>query len=685
KNSAGVDLSNENVLRKLSASYEQIGRQQWHAMPLLDGPVNAAAAIPVCNPSDRRDVVGTVVEADVEDVETALVAAASYATDWQTREPAARAAILVRAAELFEENQAELMAIAVREAGKSLPNAIAEVREAIDFLHYYAEQIRGTQNALPLGPVVCISPWNFPLAIFTGEVAASLAAGNVVLAKPAEQTPLIAFRAVQLLHEAGIPRAVLQLLPGRGETVGAKLTMDARVRGVIFTGSTEVAQLINRTLAKRSVEENCDIALIAETGGQNAMIVDSSALPEQVVNDVINSAFDSAGQRCSALRILCLQEEIADKTLAMLKGAMQELRLGRPDRLATDIGPVIDAEAQQNLLHHIDRVKARSKSFYQLPLPEGHEHGTYVAPTVVEIASIAELKREVFGPVLHVLRYRRDDLPALLDAINGTGYGLTLGIHSRIDETIDFITARAHVGNIYVNRNIVGAVVGVQPFGGEGKSGTGPKAGGPLYLKRLQRNPALKIGSHTIHQSAAARANMPALDALLDWARTHGHENIAALGEQYLHGSPIDTSLMLPGPTGERNTLSFAARGRVLCEATRIDVLLNQLAAVLATQNTPVVRGANEKLIPYGLPTVVRKAIQVENDLAATALDFALAEGACLRDLRPLLAAREGAIVNVIECQAEQAIPLWRLVAERALCVNTTAAGGNASLMTLGA
>jgi RHH-type proline utilization regulon transcriptional repressor/proline dehydrogenase/delta 1-pyrroline-5-carboxylate dehydrogenase len=684
-NSAGVDLANEDVLRTLDGAFARLGARQWHAAPLLDGTVHAAAAQDVRNPADRRDIVGTVIEADTDDASTALAAAEAYAMDWQTTPPAERAAALSRAADLLERDQTELIALAIREAGKSLPNAVAEVREAVDFLRYYAAQVAGTQNAQALGPVVCISPWNFPLAIFVGEVSASLAAGNVVLAKPAEQTPLIAYRAVQLLHEAGVPRGALQFLPGRGETVGAALTSDRRVRGVIFTGSTEVAQIINRTLAERAAEEGQDIPFIAETGGQNAMIVDSSALPEQVVQDVITSAFDSAGQRCSALRILCVQADIADKTIAMLKGAMEELRIGNPDRLSIDIGPVIDEEAQRGLNGHIDRIRAKARSFYQLPLGAEHDRGTYVAPTVIEIGAIADLTREVFGPVLHVIRYQRDELPQLIDAINATGYGLTLGIHSRIDETIDFIIARAHVGNIYVNRNIVGAVVGVQPFGGEGKSGTGPKAGGPLYLKRLQRNAALALGAHTIHAKVST-ANTAALDVLLAWAKTHGHERVAALGEQYAHASLANLSLVLPGPTGERNTLSFAPRGEVLCEASTSAALLNQLAAVFAAGNTPCVSAGTARAIPQGLPESVRKVIRTVDriDDAAATLHLALVQANHAASVRRTLAARDGALVPLIETTEDGVIPMWRLSAERAVCINTTAAGGNASLMTLG-
>jgi RHH-type proline utilization regulon transcriptional repressor/proline dehydrogenase/delta 1-pyrroline-5-carboxylate dehydrogenase len=687
KNSAGLDLSNEDVLRAIDCAFTQYGAQRWNAAPLLDGPVHATTAQAVRNPADKRDIVGDVIEADGDDADTALTAAEACAPRWQATPPAERAAILVRAADLFERQQLELIALAIREAGKSLLNAIAEVREAVDFLRYYAAQVANAPDAQALGPVVCISPWNFPLAIFTGEVSASLAAGNVVLAKPAEQTPLIAYRAVQLLHEAGVPRGALQFLPGRGETVGAKLTSDCRVRGVIFTGSTEVAQLINRTLAKRTASEGTDIPFIAETGGQNAMIVDSSALPEQVVQDVITSAFDSAGQRCSALRVLCLQADIADKTIEMLKGAMEELRIGNPDRLSIDIGPVIDEDAQRGLDAHIEHMKANAKSFFQLPLEPQHEHGTFVAPTVIEIASIAELKREVFGPVLHVIRYRRDELPQLIDAINATGYGLTLGIHSRIDETIDFITARAHVGNIYVNRNIVGAVVGVQPFGGEGKSGTGPKAGGPLYLKRLQRNAAFALGAHTIHERKAPNGNIAALDALLAWAKTHGHERIAALGAQYAHATLLNLSLVLPGPTGERNTLSFAPRGEVLCDASNTATLLNQLAAVFAAGNTACVTDGSARLIPPGLPEEVRSIVRTiaRIDDADVALRMALVQAGRAADVHQALAARDGALVPVIETTEDSVVPMWRLAAERAVCVNTTAAGGNASLMTLGA
>ncbi|HJV86665.1 MAG TPA: bifunctional proline dehydrogenase/L-glutamate gamma-semialdehyde dehydrogenase PutA, partial [Noviherbaspirillum sp.] len=688
KNSAGIDLSNEDVLRDADAAFMRFGSKQWEASPLLAiATGNAGQAQPVTNPADHRDVVGHVIEAGAEEVESALSSAEAYATDWQTTPPATRAAALQRAADLLEEHKLELMALAVREAGKSLPNAIAEVREAVDFLRYYATQVQDGANTFALGPVVCISPWNFPLAIFIGEVSAALAAGNVVLAKPAEQTPLIAHRAVQLLHEAGVPRGALQLLPGRGETVGATLTADARVRGVIFTGSTEVAQLINRTLAQRAVKESREIPLIAETGGQNAMIVDSSALPEQVVQDVLTSAFDSAGQRCSALRVLCLQADIADKTIRMLKGAMQELRIGNPDRLATDIGPVIDADAQKGLLRHIERIKTHARDFHQLTLPDNCSNGTFVPPTVIEISSLSELQREVFGPVLHVIRYQRDKLPQLIDDINATGYGLTLGIHSRIDETIDFITARAHVGNIYVNRNIVGAVVGVQPFGGEGKSGTGPKAGGPLYLKRLQRNAVIALHGHTIHEQQAAALAQPAFQQLLAWANTHGQERIASLGETYAHATLLNTSLILPGPTGERNTLSFAPRGTVLCAASSVGVLLNQLAAALATGNRVVMDDVSAALLPSGLPQAIRNAVKVidENGLAKETLHVALLDAARLATLLPRLAARDGALVPCIETSDNDAVPLWRLVAERALCVNTTAAGGNASLMTLGA
>ena len=677
KNSNGMDLVNEDILASIA---DGLAKQRQHlAGPLIAGSVDAGAPANVVNPAMSSDIVGQVSEASRADVETALAAASAFAGEWAATATHERAAILERTADLFEENGVELMALAVREAGKSLPNAIAELREAVDFLRYYAVQVRGSAQAEALGPVSCISPWNFPLAIFTGQVAAALAAGNVVLAKPAEQTPLIATRAVELFLEAGMPRAALQLLPGRGEVVGAALTADSRIKGVIFTGSTEVAQLINRTLAKRAEQEGIDIPLVAETGGQNALIVDSSALPEQVVQDVLSSAFDSAGQRCSALRVLFLQDDIADKTIKMLKGAMQELRVGSPDRLATDIGPVIDAEAQRNLLAHIERTRATARSYFALELPSSvTECGTFVPPTVLEIASLSELKQEVFGPVLHIVRYRRAELPQVIDAINATGYGLTLGVHSRIDETIDYIVNRAHVGNIYVNRNIVGAVVGVQPFGGEGKSGTGPKAGGPLYLKRLQRG-AAPLMDHVRQPEAA-------LEALIGWLRTNGQQPVAALAEGYARTSLNGVSMDLPGPTGESNRLSFTPRGTVLCAPGTAAGLLNQLAATLATGNRALVLAPTPESIPTDLPAAVKERVSFvgKEDIDAADIAIALVETGLAGLLRTQLAARPGAIVGIVDTDALVPVDLWRLVAERAVCVNTTAAGGNASLMTLG-
>jgi len=674
KNSQGLDLSNEDVLREVAAALAK--PRSWTASALLAADASAgAAALAVVNPARKDDVVGQVIEANVVDVDAALTCASQFALIWQLTEPRKRAAALSRAADLFESHMLELMALAIRESGKSLPNAVAEVREAVDFLRYYGAQIRGSTNSQALGPVTCISPWNFPLAIFTGQVAAALAAGNVVLAKPAEQTPLIAHRAVQLLHEAGIPRAALQFLPGRGEVVGARLCNDSRVKGVIFTGSTEVAQLINRTLAKRIVAENMDIPLIAETGGQNTMIVDSSSLPEQVVIDAISSAFDSAGQRCSALRVLFLQEEIADKTIKMLNGAMQELKVGSPDRLVTDIGPVIDTEAQQNLLNHIKNMQKCAKATFSLTAPGG-DQGTFVPPTILEIGSLDELSKEIFGPVMHIIRYKRSELPTVIEQINNSGYGLTLGIHSRIDETIDFIASRARVGNIYVNRNIVGAVVGVQPFGGEGKSGTGPKAGGPLYLKRLQKG----VVSTERHD----RQVFPAAEALAGWAEVHGQHLLLAKIVRYVRTTPAGTVIDLPGPTGEVNTLSYLPRGSVACLAANRKVLMQQLAAVFATGNSAVVvRG--ETLLPADLRSSLQNCIQFVSSVAnlKEQVQIVLVDSSLSAGIREQLAARGGALVSVIDTTENGEIPLWRLVVERALCVNTTAAGGNASLMTL--
>ena len=508
KNSMGVNFANDNELNELAAA---VNAQQgpWSAGPLVPGASSKGATVQVTDPSDRRRTIGSYVTADQATVDLALANALAAQERWNTLPVANRAAMLEFAADRLEARRAEFIALCVREAGKSLPDAIAEIREAADFLRYYATMARrlfaepeqlpgptGESNQLFLGGrgvFVGISPWNFPLAIFIGQVSAALAAGNTVLAKPAEQTTLIGHLATALLHEAGVPRDVLQYLPGDGPTVGAALTRDPRVAGVVFTGATETAWAINRALAAR----NAPIAvLVAETGGQNAMIADSSALPEQIVKDVIASAFQSAGQRCSAARVLYVQEDIADKVIEMLAGAMAELKVGDPGLLSTDVGPVIDEEAKAILVAHAERMDREAKKIAEVPMdPACTAHGTFFAPRAYEIASLSLLQREVFGPVLHLIRFKASELKQVVDEINGTGYGLTLGVHSRIDATVDYISSHARVGNCYVNRNQIGAVVGVQPFGGEGLSGTGPKAGGPHYLLRFAGERTLTINT----------------------------------------------------------------------------------------------------------------------------------------------------------------------------------------------
>jgi RHH-type proline utilization regulon transcriptional repressor/proline dehydrogenase/delta 1-pyrroline-5-carboxylate dehydrogenase len=518
QNSRGINLAQERELRALIEETRSVRFGELRAGPLVPGSSSAATPIAITDPADRRRLVGHWVPADAALVEKALENATAAQPGWDATPVELRAQMLERAADLMEAHRGELIALCTREAGKTISDCIAEVREAVDFCRYYAQCARrefapktlpgptGESNQLFLhgrGIFVCISPWNFPLAIFAGQVAAALVAGNTVIAKPAEQTNLVAHRATQLLHEAGVPAAVLQLLPGDGATVGARLTSDARVAGVAFTGSTETARLINRALAGR----DAPIAtLIAETGGQNALIADSSALPEQLVKDAMSGAFGSAGQRCSATRILFVQEDVADRTLKLLAGAMDEWVVGDPGLYATDIGPVIDEDARKILNDHIARMQTDGKLVKAMQLNEAHASGCFVAPHAFEIDSLKRLPREVFGPVLHVIRYKAKDLDSIIDQINATGYGLTLGIHSRIDSTIEHIQQRIRAGNCYVNRNMIGAVVGVQPFGGEGLSGTGPKAGGPHYLHRFTTERTLTINTSAVGGNATLLA-----------------------------------------------------------------------------------------------------------------------------------------------------------------------------------
>jgi len=498
QNSHGLPLWDMPVRLDLLARIETAMAQPAFAHPLVAGEEPGAASRAIVSPQDNRSEVGRVVEADMALVARSVEIGAQAQMSWDKRGGEGRAQILEKAADLFEENTPRLMALLVREAGKTLDNAYGDLREAVDFLTYYAHLARkdfsapqvlagptGEVNCIRLaarGVFACISPWNFPLAIFTGQISAALAAGNCVVAKPAEQTPLVAFEAVKLLHQAGVPEEVLSLLPGRGDAVGAELITHPLICGVAFTGSNQTARAIQIALANR---DGAILPLIAETGGINTMIIDSSALAEQAVSDVVRSAFDSAGQRCSAARVMFVQDEVAGRVFTMLKGAMEELSIGDPLDYATDVGPVIDAAAKKRLNEHKHQMSRTAKCLIDLTLPQQTTHGTYVSPCAYEIDHLSTLKQEVFGPVLHLIRYKADRLDQVCQAINATGFGLTLGLHTRINTTADYIQNHVKVGNLYVNRDQIGAVVGVQPFGGEGLSGTGPKAGGPHYLHRF--------------------------------------------------------------------------------------------------------------------------------------------------------------------------------------------------------
>jgi RHH-type proline utilization regulon transcriptional repressor/proline dehydrogenase/delta 1-pyrroline-5-carboxylate dehydrogenase len=579
-------------------------------------------------------LIGHVTPAAAPDIDTALRLAEPWAAP-----PVIRATVLRRAADLYEANFGSIFALLAREAGKTLPDCVGELREAVDFLRYYAAQAESLIGPAR-GVFACISPWNFPLAIFTGQIAAALAAGNAVLAKPAPQTSLIAALATDLLLKAGVPDTALQLLPGDG-AVGAALTADARINGVVFTGSTATALNIRASMAAHL---NPTAPLIAETGGLNAMLVDSTALPEQAVRDILASAFQSAGQRCSALRCLYVQEDIAETVLEMLQGAMDDLALGDPWALATDIGPLIDAAAASSIAAYIAAAKTEGRLIKTLPTPTS---GHFIAPTLLRVPGIHAMPREIFGPVLHVATFKAAGIDAVIDAVNATGYGLTFGLHSRIDDRVQRIADRLCVGNIYVNRNQIGAVVGSQPFGGEGLSGTGPKAGGPHYLARFTRNSAPPSGPAV---SGPAHRTTTAAEAA----------RVLAAHRQPEAASDVT---LLPGPTGESNRLTALARAPLLCLGPSAVSAMAQAQAVRAL-------GGHAVEAP-GLPPDALRTLEGFGG----ALHWGPTDAA--RPYALALAARTGPILPLIGDMPDAGHALL----ERHVCIDTTASGGNAQLL----
>lgn len=643
-NSSGWDLANRNDMNDFASERAPFAEKLWRSSPLTVRPIKGGTVRKIYNPAQPELQIGEVIEAGAQEA----IFAIEDAQIWDA--PAAeRAVILRKAADLYHKHHGEIFALLAREAGKTQFDTIAELREAVDFLRYYAAEAEKIPNEKPRGIISCISPWNFPLAIFTGQVAAALAAGNAVLAKPAEQTPLIAALATNLLYEAGVPLASLQLLPGTGAIVGAAISGDKRINGVCFTGSTTTAQTINRNLAKYGP---ADAMLIAETGGLNCMIVDSTALPEQSVRDIITSAFQSAGQRCSALRVLYLHKDISEPFLKMLDGAMDELEVGVPWWLSSDIGPVIDKAAHNKITTHISKAKGEGRLLKQLDAPE---NGFFVGPATIKVNGINDLSEEIFGPVLHVAIFNNDELDKVVEDINNRGYGLTFGLQTRIERRIDKLTKTVRSGNIYVNRNQVGAVVESQPFGGEGLSGTGPKAGGPHYLpcffeKSSQKNPVINGKSVDENTVQAALDNLP--------------EPVS---------KPLNSEIM-SGPTGESNELFSYARGKILCLGPSLEDAEKQAktAREQGCEALIIAPGATGENSLDGL--LDRSSLTTLSGLSAV---VCWSETEDMQAIRIALANREGALIPLITEQHFAS----RCLVERHVCIDTTAAGGNVSLL----
>ncbi len=644
-NSAGWDLHNVDEWNQIESNRNEYASIQWHVEPLTAHGFTGTPKKNILNPANSTDIVGSVIGATTEDANAALGAA----TAWDTATATQRSTILEKAADLYEKHSTEIFAILAREAGKTAMDAVAELREAVDFLRYYACQ-KVDDDRQARGIVACISPWNFPLAIFTGQISAALAAGNGVIAKPADPTPIISYLAVRLLHEAGVPPAVLQLLPGRGSVVGEALTSSPIIKGICFTGSTNTAFNINRNMAEHI---SPTAPLIAETGGINAMIVDSTALPEQAIKDIVASAFQSAGQRCSALRLLYIQEDIAEPFKEKLFGAMDELNVGDPWQLETDVGPIINESARKGIAQHLNAARESGKILKELPTPQS---GLFIAPTVVAVNGMKDMQEEIFGPVLHLATFKSDELNMIIDDINDSGYGLTFGLHSRIDDRVELLTSRLNTGNLYINRNQIGAIVGSQPFGGEGLSGTGPKAGGPHYVKRFTREPK-QPGTPAVTDTIASVSDVQhAINAL-------GKPDRIAL-----------QTLSLPGPTGESNRLSLYPRGTVLCLGPTIANASKQAAIASAHGCSALIVCWDATGIDSIAGYLEREALTTLEGIDAVAL---WGNDADMKLARIALAKRDGPLIPLIT-ERDMAD---RCVIERHVCVDTTASGGNASLL----
>ncbi|MBA6338545.1 bifunctional proline dehydrogenase/L-glutamate gamma-semialdehyde dehydrogenase PutA [Colwellia sp. BRX8-7] len=738
-NSKGVDLADINTITPLKSFLDS-----WFTDHLLSESNVPKGAFAVNNPANQTEIIGFYRHHNEDEMLAMITLAKTAFSSWSQTPVSERAALLCRVADILEHHMDELIALCIKEAGKTAQDGIDEVREAVDFCRYYAEKainLAEDERFEARGVVLCISPWNFPLAIFLGQIAAAIVTGNTVLAKPAEQTSLIALRTIELMKSVGLPEGVVQEVIARGSKVGSVIIPDDRIKTVIFTGSSDTATIISQTLADRGGDQ---VPFIAETGGQNCMIVDSTALPEQVVDDVISSGFQSAGQRCSALRVLFLQEDIADNVITMLKGALAELHVGNPAYLSTDVGPVIDKKALGVLNAHSDYMKTHGQLLYQCEISaevENNEH-FFFAPRLYEIEDISVLEKEVFGPCVHIVRFKGNEIEGVIDKINGTGFGLTMGIHTRIEHRAFDLAKRSRAGNVYINRNIIGAIVGVQPFGGRGLSGTGPKAGGPNYLTRLVKEKStpdaaklnvspsqeevlegdekakkeavllmdkadvaekcwrlteLNTRISCVRQLLAKIADVDIVDDLFDDLNL----TLTAAREQLIRiEKHLNKPLTLPGPTGESNMLYLENRGNIICFADKnvsFQFLLMSIITALATGNTVITVVSDlfyqealafrDKFVATGEDEnvfQVAKLCHLSALLAHPALSGVVVDSHCDRKhyISEKLAERQGAILPVISSEYLDNL-IQRLLTEKSVSIDTTAAGGNTSLMTL--